>query len=83
MVKRGRHGVKRSTQTEDAEGHKEKEKDKNHHDATGDVPVDQPDWDLKEVSGEGYCQNGMFLDPGDRALEMFSNVAAAGESWRA
>ena len=37
MVKRGRHGVKRSTQTDDAEGHKKDEKDENHHNADGDV----------------------------------------------
>ena len=83
MVKRSHHGVKRSTQTEVPEEQKEKENDKNHRGDTGDVPGDQPDWDVKEVSGEGYCQNGMFLDPGDQVLETFSNVVAAGESWRA
>ena len=83
MSKRGRLGVRRSTQTDDTEGHKKEEKDESHHDATGGVPGDQLDWDLKEISGEGYCQNGMFLDPGDRALELFSSVTAVGESRRA
>ena len=72
MVKRGRHGVKRSTQTEVPEEQKEKENDKNHHDDMGEVPGDQLDWDLKEISGEGYRQDGRFLDPGDRALETFT-----------
>ena len=72
MVKRGSHGVKRSTQTEVPEEQKEKDNGKNHHGDMGEVPGDQLDWDLKEISGEGYRQDGSFLDPGDRALETFT-----------
>ena len=39
-----------------------------HCNFTGDVPEDKLDCDLKEISAEGYCQNGMFLDPGNQVL---------------
>ena len=83
MVKRSRHGDKRLTQTEAPEEQEGKDNGKNHRDDKGEVPGDQLDGDLKEISGEGYRQNERFLDPGDRALETFSNVVAAGEGWRA
>ena len=83
MMKRSHHGDKRLTQTEAPEKQEGKDSGKNHRDDKGEVPGDQLDRDLKEISGEGYRHNGSFLDPGDRALETFSNVVAAGKGWRA
>ena len=83
MIKRSHHGDKRLTQTEARGKQEDKDIGKNHCDDNGEVPGYQLDQDLKEISGEGYRDNERFLDPGDRALETFCNVVAAGEGLRA
>ena len=72
MAKRGHHGDKRMMQTEAQEKQEGNDNGKNHRGDKGEVPGDQIDWDLKEIPGEGYRQDGRFLDPGDRALETFT-----------
>ena len=83
MMKRSHHGDKRLTQTEAPEKQEGEGNGKNHRDDKGEVPGDQLDQDLKEISAEGYRYNERLLDPGDRALETFSNVVAAGKGLRA
>ena len=83
MMKRSHHGDKRLTQTEALGKQEDKDSGKNHCDDKGEVLGDQLDQDLKEISGEGYRYNERLLEPGDRALETFSNVVAAGEGLRA
>ena len=39
-----------------------------HHNYVGDVPHNKMDCDLKEISQEGFCQNAMFMDPGNLGL---------------
>ena len=46
-----------------------------HHNYVGYLPQDKLDCDLKEISMEGYCQTGMFLDPGNNALSVFEYAA--------
>ena len=83
MIKRSHHGDKRLTQTEAPEKQEDKDSGKNHRDDKGEVPGDQLDQDLKEISGEGYRDSARFLDPGDRALETFCKVVAPGKGLRA
>ena len=83
MTKRSHHGDRRLTQTETLEKQENKDSGKNHCNDDGEVPGYQLDQDLKEISGEGYCDNVRFLDPGDRALETFCKAAAPGKGLRA
>ena len=73
LLRRGRSGTKRTDHTDETE---DSGKDKKHRsntrrqcDVSSGMPMDQLGGDL--MVPEGYCQNEMFLDPGDQALETF------------
>ena len=71
MAKRSRHEDKRTMQLEAPEEQEGKDNGKNYRGDKGEMLGDQLDWDLKDISAEGYHQDERFLDPGDRALETF------------